>query len=156
MSKLCYCGSEKKFSKCCQPFIQEKQFPETPEQLMRSRYSAFFCGNLDYLIATHWPIDATKKPQLQQTFNTTKWIGLKIIATHTFDENTGQVEFAAFYAEDQLQQLQQLHEVSTFIKKNQRWYYLTGEHLKPIKLSRNALCICGSQKKFKKCHGMSQ
>lgn len=150
--KNCYCGNENPFAKCCKPLIQEKQLPQTPEQLMRSRYSAFCCGNVDYLIATHWPIDLTKKSQLEQTINTTNWIGLQIINTEILDEKTGSVEFVAFYQEDKLEQL---HEKSQFIKQNERWYYLTGEHLSPIKISRNARCVCGSQKKFKKCHGLT-
>ena len=35
---LCVCESGKAYKDCCQPFHTEKEWPSTPEQLMRSRF----------------------------------------------------------------------------------------------------------------------
>ena len=55
MKTLCYCGNQKYYSECCYPFISGNLKPETPKQLMRSRYSAFFIKDIEYLILTHHP-----------------------------------------------------------------------------------------------------
>ena len=48
----CPCGSKKNYADCCQPFIELKKIPETPEQLMRSRYTAYTQANMDYIVRT--------------------------------------------------------------------------------------------------------
>lgn len=149
----CYCGSEKILSLCCEPYILGKSFPATPEQLMRSRYSAFVTRNVNYLLATlaiekHKP---NEKAKLTESIKGTKWLGLKVIATSPIESTNqmGTVEFVAFFEENGVQQL---HERSRFIFRDDRWYYLDGEHLPSIKLGRNDSCFCGSGKKYKKCH----
>ncbi|MCD4676693.1 MAG: hypothetical protein K8S18_11970, partial [Desulfobacula sp.] len=47
----CYCGSQKFYEECCFPFISGSLIPKNPEQLMRSRYSAFCIKNIEYLIS---------------------------------------------------------------------------------------------------------
>ena len=49
---VCPCDSQKKYLYCCEPFIMGKQIPETPEALMRSRYSAYTMANIDYIKET--------------------------------------------------------------------------------------------------------
>ncbi|HSG62441.1 MAG TPA: SEC-C metal-binding domain-containing protein, partial [Pseudomonadales bacterium] len=44
LKNLCPCGSNKPFAKCCDRFLSGAQHAKTPEQLMRSRFSAFFLG----------------------------------------------------------------------------------------------------------------
>jgi SEC-C motif-containing protein len=121
---------------------------------MRSRYTAFCQGNIDYLIATLYPAkrQANDVQSLQTTINETDWLGLKVIkaALPKDADNLGFVEFAAFY---QRHGFGQLHELSEFIRENGQWYYLQGKLLAPITLKRNELCWCGSGKKYKRCHG---
>lgn len=132
---------------------------------MRSRYSAFHEGKIDYLIATLHPSkrQATDRESLARTVSTTTWTGLRILAVEsgTEGEATGQVEFVAFYREGGAAgphggATKQLHERSRFVKEHGRWFYLSGAHenLLPIpKPGRNDPCWCGSGKKLKKCHG---
>jgi len=61
------------------------------------------------------------------------------------------VEFAAFYKTNDT--TGQLHEKSKFIHENDQWYYLDGLLLDLLKIGRNDSCWCGSNKKYKKCHG---
>ena len=48
----CPCGGGA-YRSCCGPLHRGDQRAKTAEQLMRSRYSAFARGEIDYLLATH-------------------------------------------------------------------------------------------------------
>jgi SEC-C motif-containing protein len=95
----------------------------TPEELMRSRYSAFALGLEDHLLAT-WhprtrPADAAPDPAL-------RWTGLVVhAATGGPDDTTGTVEFTASYASPD--GAGAMHEVSRFERRGGRWFYLDGE-----------------------------
>lgn len=51
----CPCGSAKSFQLCCSPYLEGKALPETAEQLMWSRYTAFVRVKMDYLKKTLAP-----------------------------------------------------------------------------------------------------
>ena len=50
----CPCGGGE-YSRCCGPLHRQERRAETAEQLMRSRYSAFAKGEVDYLLHTPQP-----------------------------------------------------------------------------------------------------
>ncbi len=150
----CPCGSSKAYCDCCQVYLSGKATAPTAEKLMRSRYTAFCKGNIDYLIATLHP-DKRKfddRLQLTKSIDNTDWLGLKIIATNKGQpkDELGFVEFVAVY---RVSEPQQLHERSRFVKQGDRWFYVDGVFLPPIIPKRNEPCWCGSGKKYKKCHG---
>lgn len=118
---------------------------------MRSRYSAFCLGLVDYLIETTHPSkrQPDEREALNRTIAETQWLGLKILA-HKQTKDLAEVEFVAFYQDDKIGQL---HERSRFSREAGRWYYHDGLFLPPIKLGRNDTCFCGSGKKIKHCHG---
>lgn len=167
---LCPCGSGSEYQRCCQPFLLGQAKPATPEELMRSRYSAFCKGNIDYLIATRHP--SKRKPddrtKLAESIAETEWLGLRVLMSESVRDSRqrGFVEFVAFYREKlfttesglvskaaQTAGLpNQLHEKSEFILEDGQWYYVQGLSLPPIKITRNDSCWCGSGKKFKQCH----
>ncbi len=151
---LCDCGSQVPYDECCGPLLSGKSKANSPEQLMRSRFSAFCKKNIQYLMDTRHPSkrEPDDRESLNHTMNETQWLGLKIIKTskNKKDEGTGQVEFAAFYKAGDFGQL---HERSTFIRENKSWFYLDGQMLEPVKTGRNEPCWCNSGKKYKKCHG---
>jgi SEC-C motif-containing protein len=144
---VCPCGTGQAFADCCGRYLTGRAQPATPEQLMRSRYSAFCTGNIDYLIATHHPTQRgdQERQALAQTIAETEWLSLRVLAA---TEN--QVEFVAFYKTQG--ELGQLHERSNFVQHNGQWVYVDGMYLPPIKLERNDPCWCGSGKKLKQCH----
>ena len=150
MADLCPCISGKSYRDCCEPLHLSILDASSAEHLMCSRYSAFVMGKISYLIETLHPDQrqADDKKTLIQTIEQTKWLGLKIITHKQVGENAT-VEFVAFYHQ---QPIGQLHECSNFIKQDERWYYVDGDILPALKLSRNELCFCGSGKKIKKCH----
>ncbi len=153
----CPCGSGKAYANCCAPYLTGRAQPASPVQLMRSRYSAFCQGQIDYLIATHHPSQrkADDRQTLAQTIAGTEWLALRILHSDESQAATGvgTVEFVAFYQSQG--RLGQLHEQSEFIRQHDRWYYQHGIMLAPIRIDRNDPCWCGSGKKSKKCHGAS-
>ncbi|MBX2866003.1 MAG: YchJ family protein [Leptolyngbyaceae cyanobacterium MAG.088] len=153
-SILCPCGSNRSYTSCCQPYLTAADIAPTAEALMRSRYSAYCEGEVDYLITTRH-ISTRKfddRINLVRSLKTTVWESLRIINTQKGRKNdtAGSVEFIAIYKQPEWGQL---HERSKFIKENKRWFYVDGEMLPPVLPKRNHPCWCGSGKKFKHCHG---
>ena len=151
---LCPCGSGKQFTLCCQPAISGQQPATSAERLMRSRYTAFVQGKVDYLIATTHPKDRSGLDRANLIDPQIRWLNLKILKTRKggIDDSRGQVQFIATFNESGT--FASLEENSHFSNIDQRWYYHTGEaRVKAIKPERNAPCPCGSTQKFKRCCG---
>lgn len=113
----CPCGSGAPYDACCGPLHRQERQAETPEELMRSRYSAYAVGDLDHVFRT-WhprtrPADLTTDPSLN-------WTGLEILAV---GEDT--VEFRARWASPRGDGV--LHERSRFVRRGGRWVYLEGD-----------------------------
>ncbi|MGS0828260.1 YchJ family protein [Shewanella sp. 0m-8] len=149
--KLCPCCSGNVYQDCCQPLHLKTQIAQSPEQLMRSRFSAFYLKQFDYLIATHH-VDYLNGLTVQNLAQEPlpQWLGLEITASQQNDSQ-GKVTFQAWYQLDD--ELDAIHECSSFIKQNEKWYYTQGEHKDVVFPKRNDKCICQSGKKFKQCCG---
>ncbi len=145
--KYCPCGTGNPYITCCGKFITQQQLPATPEELMRSRYTAYTKANVDYLALTMKSpaADHFDKDEARSWAEKISWTKLQIIRS-TQDGNRGIVEFIAFYSSDNKETA--LHEISEFTCENGQWYYTKGSHPKP---GRNDKCSCGSNKKYKKC-----
>ena len=113
------------YENCCKPLHDGREdgsvLPETAEQLMRSRYSAFVLGLERYLLATWHESTRPKELGLDAQL---RWRGLEIISTRAggATASRGVVEFAAHYRDGRHEAQQ--HEVSTFVKQDGAWYYL--------------------------------
>jgi SEC-C motif-containing protein len=151
----CYCGSNQSYSKCCQPFHDDQKRPETPEQLMRSRYSAYVVGNIDYIAKTNDVSgeDNFDREAAEIWSKKSEWLGLEIVAAHG-----NEVEFRAKFKTEGKEIVH--HEVSLFRfdEAQKRWFYTDGKEIRePLKvenkIGRNDPCSCGSGKKYKKCCG---
>lgn len=127
---------------------------------MRSRYSAYAIAAIDYLLASTHPETrpSYNASEIKNWAESTDWRQLEIINKmpgsandSPADDTNAEVEFVAFYRQDE--QLKQHHELSQFKKSAGRWYFYEGKQLPDIKLERNCLCPCGSDKKYKKCCG---
>lgn len=119
----CYCKSELEFENCCKPYIYTLKKPATPEQLMRSRYSAYVLQEADYLIQTthisqrrHY-----KKKDVLEWSKTNTWLKLEVVQAEG-----AIVEFKAYYIDGTLQ-AQVHHEKSTFKQEKGIWYYVDGK-----------------------------
>ncbi|MEX1115923.1 MAG: YchJ family metal-binding protein [Akkermansiaceae bacterium] len=126
---LCPCKSRETYAACCEPFHLGRARPETAEQLMRSRYSAYFFRLVDYLVVTTHP--DSRAPDLgsriAESIYQVNWRFLTIVGTSKGGkaDKTGKVEFVAEYFEDE--QPQKLHERSRFKRFKGDWKYLDGK-----------------------------
>lgn len=122
----CPCGGKPEYIQCCGQFISGEAIPQTPEQLMRSRYTAYTIANVDYIQSTMLD-DALKSFDRKESLNwakNSKWIGLKILSAPeiTSTDQEGNVEFVASYIQNH--QVQHLREHSKFKKQDGRWYFV--------------------------------
>ena len=78
----CPCGG-RSYGLCCRPLHRGERRASSAEQLMRSRYSAFARGEIDYLLATHPEPDVPaqqRRRALERSCRQTRWLGLTIIS----------------------------------------------------------------------------
>ena len=126
---LCPCKSRTSYADCCQPFHLGRAKPDTAEQLMRSRYSAYFFRLVDYLVSTTHPDIRARdlKNQIEASIHQVNWRFLTILGTSKGgkDDKTGKVEFIAEYFEEN--QPHELHERSRFKRFKGDWKYLDGK-----------------------------
>ncbi len=148
----CPCCSGKKYGSCCQSVHMQHSLADTPEKLMRSRYSAFVLNDTVHLLRT-WA--SSHRPQTVNTWDPAlRWLHLSI------DEapkplplaKVSTVTFTATYLQNS--HVYTLKEVSNFIKIKGCWFYQEGEtELRELTIGRNSNCPCNSGKKFKRCCG---
>ncbi|MBM7036862.1 YchJ family metal-binding protein [Vibrio ulleungensis] len=155
----CPCKSGLAYANCCQPIHINHSAADTPEKLMRSRYSAHYLKLVDYVVATYHP-DCNAEQQREQIAESVSldWCHLDVIssAMSPQDSSVGFVEFRAQYIENDT--LYSMQELSRFIFHDGLWFYRDGtfdDHvqLAPVKIKRNDQCPCQSGKKYKKCCG---
>ena len=126
---------------------------------MRSRYSAFVVGAVDYIYDTHLPSKRKEvsKEEIKNWSQDSEWLGLEVLSESLGSENDeeGEVEFVANYANGENKYSH--HEKATFKKVEGKWFFTDGKIIKnsvknPHKdLGRNDPCFCGSGRKYKKC-----
>lgn len=151
MSELCPCCSGKLYRTCCQPLHKGKISASSAEALMRSRYSAYALQQFAYVLHTYAKAQQVdfSLTDLAQDADTTEWLHLAVEAS-----TANSVRFKAYYRVQN--ELYMLHELSEFVQEQGEWRYTTGD-IQPdsgvVKHERNAVCFCGSGKKFKRCHG---
>lgn len=153
----CLCGSAYSYQQCCKLLHTGQAHALTAEALMRSRFTAYAMHNGAYLLNT-W--EASTRPEdIDFSKDTGEWTELNIIATKKggSKDSKGIVEFKAHFTLDGEPRI--MSEISRFIKKQGRWFYLDGK-VKSINSAEgvfnqglNAPCACGSGKKFKRCCG---
>ena len=150
LDSACPCQSNKSYEDCCGRFHTHTQFPETAEQLMRSRYAAYVLKNVSYIVETTVPSQqALLNVQAIQTWaENTQWLGLQILKTETLSKLQSAVEFNAAFQGEEGEQSH--HERSIFVKIDERWYFV--DPTVPLPAMKQP-CVCGSGKKFKHCCG---
>jgi SEC-C motif domain protein len=113
----CPCGTGEPFGRCCLPIHSGERPADTAEQLMRSRYSAYAVGDLDYVWRSWHP---RTRPDSVEAQPGLEWTGLEILAAED-----DVVEFRAHYREGQ--RTGKLHERSRFAVRARRWLYVDGD-----------------------------
>jgi SEC-C motif domain protein len=127
--EICPCQSGKAYTDCCQRYHSNGIGEEsTAEGLMRSRYSAFSLGLVNYLMQTMH----REHPQVQK--NTKRWkidlvmyckqtafLGLEILETQTLSATEATVTFRAQMRREGKTFF--LLECSRFVRLGARWVY---------------------------------
>ena len=119
----CPCDSGQPYTACCQPWhagLAEGRHAPTPEALMRSRYSAYVLGGIEYLLATWHASSAPGDLELPPV----KWLGLEVRRSEQAGD-AGVVEFVARCKVNG--RAQRMHEISNFVRQDGRWYYIDGQ-----------------------------
>jgi SEC-C motif-containing protein len=119
-------AGQPRYGQCCGRYHQGERHLQAPtaEALMRSRYSAFVRGHLDYLLAT-WH-DSTRPARLEADPPGLHWLGLEVRAHQVLDDDHARVEFVA-RSKPRGGRAQRLHEDSRFVRENGRWFYVDGD-----------------------------
>jgi SEC-C motif-containing protein len=166
----CPCGSDLEYAHCCGPYLGGEANPPTAEALMRSRYTAYTRGDIDYIANT---LAAERRdefdPAAAKAWATqSQWLGLRIVSTEAGlpEDQEGIVSFVATYAQDGRTIAH--HEVSQFRRgEGGAWRFVSGDAdaravdqqprasappaVRSTKVGRNDPCPCGSGRKYKKC-----
>ncbi|MGS2806216.1 YchJ family protein [Nocardia sp. MW-W600-9] len=122
-AKPCPCRRGEPFDDCCGPILAGTRPAPTAETLMRSRYTAYVVGDVDYLLRSWHP---NTRPAELELDPAQRWLFLEIVGTQRggpFDDN-GTVEFIAHYKVDGVRDA--MHENSTFVRVDGAWVYLDG------------------------------
>ena len=128
MTAACPCGATDTRGKpaalaaCCGRYLDAGNAAPDARALMRSRYSAFVLGRLDYLRAT-WHPDTC--PADVAPVSGTKWLGLEVRDYRALDATHAEVEFVARYRV--AGRAVRLHERSRFVNEQGRWLYVDGD-----------------------------
>ncbi|MBU5617224.1 YchJ family protein [Psychrobacter sp. TAE2020] len=150
------------YSDCCQPYhdaVDENNSDDpntvkadSAERLMRTRYSAFVLQKADYIVKTTVPAQQTLLDikDIESWAQETDWAGLEIVKhLPKLGKGHAQVEFKAYY--NSAEGIKAHHELSSFVRIDERWYFL--DPTVAMTISQKQPCLCGSGEKFKRCCG---
>ena len=146
----CPCGSDLTLGDCCGPFHAGAPAPDA-ERLMRSRYSAYVLGLIDYLVVT---TALAQQARLDREALTawslgSRWQGLQVLE-HSATPGDPAHAWVSFVARWEDGRGAHRHEErSGFVQRDGRWFFLDPT-VRPLP-GRNDACLCGSGAKFKKC-----
>ena len=146
----CPCGSGDTLIGCCGRYHSGTCAPSA-EQLMRSRYSAYVLGNVEYLVATTLPVQQSSLniTEIRDWSLQSTWLGLEIENSELIG---GQPEHARVTFVARWHDLTGEHthrERSAFVKHDGRWYFIDPNVR--LAAARNDSCPCKSGQKFKNC-----
>ena len=146
----CPCGSGDALDDCCGRYHAGLPAPSA-ERLMRSRYSAYVLGLVDYLKATTLPVQQSSLDlqAMREWSAASTWLGLDVEESQVLggQPEHARVSFTARWHDRTGEHAQ--HERSAFVQHNGRWYFI--DSTVPLHAGRNDPCPCGSGQKFKKC-----
>ena len=119
---LCPCHSGKAYADCCETY--HKGFPaQTALALMRSRYSAYALGLVDYIITTSQTGKQIDKREIEAFCASTRFADLEILDVQE-SENEATIKFKAVLFQGNRDA--SFIETSQFLKKDNQWLYVSG------------------------------
>lgn len=126
----CPCCSTKNYTDCCGIFISGAKNPTTPEELMRSRYTAYSQANIEYIARTMKPpaSHGYDAQSAREWAIAVTWRKLEVLHTSMANPKKGFVEFIAHYSHNN--QDFHIHELSEFHLRKNQWFYVNGKEIK--------------------------
>ena len=130
----CPCGGAA-YATCCGPFIEGAALPQTAEQLMRSRYTAYTLRNEPYLLST-WHSSTRPADPILSSDEKLQWLGLEVKSGLRLRQRKAAAQpdedFVEFVTRLRANgRGQRLHELSRFVREagegGLRWFYVDGE-----------------------------
>ena len=115
MSQSCPCHSGLDYQKCCEPFHLDKA-PDSPLELMRSRYSAYALCLVDYIVKTTHSSRRLDLQAIEDFCKSTQFVGLEIL-----DVTEDTITFKALLTQGKIDT--SFIETSFFTKENGKWVY---------------------------------
>lgn len=147
----CFCGQSMAYQDCCLPLHLGLAHAQSAEQLMRSRYSAYVCAKIDYIVQTTLPTQQARLDRLAM-LNWSKnsdWHSLTV-HEHQIAAHSAAHAWVRFTAEYRAEGQNHRHEErSAFVRLADHWYFIDPNI--GMQAGRNAGCPCGSGAKFKTC-----
>lgn len=150
MIAVCPCGSGSVLDDCCGRFHSDFSAPDA-QRLMRSRYTAYVLGLVDYLIATTLPAQQARLDRAAMAAWSAQamWLGLEVENAEVIGGKPEHA-FVTFTARWHDAEGEHSHrERSAFVQNDGRWYFI--DPTVPLATGRNDPCPCASGEKFKKC-----
>jgi len=79
---MCICGNKLDYNLCCGEILSYKRKAKTPEELMRSRYTAYVNADARYLVLSAVPENQYEEDiELIEDFSTgVDWLKLDVLA----------------------------------------------------------------------------
>lgn len=146
----CPCGSGELLTVCCGLYHTGTPAPNA-EALMRSRYSAYTLGLIDYLVRSTLPAQqgGLDLNAIQAWSQGSTWLGLEVEPAQTVEGDPAHatVTFTAHWRDDSGEHSHR--ERSAFVRNEGNWYFI--DPTVELNIGRNDKCPCASGLKFKKC-----
>jgi SEC-C motif-containing protein len=141
--------------------VENKSRAPTAEALMRSRYTAYTLGKIDYIFQTTAPESRKSfdRKGVTEWSQNSQWLGLEIHNTEQGQpgDTQGFVEFTARYVQNSKREDHNERSLFRFDAKDHCWYFVDAVARRSMPIvkapepGRNDPCPCGSGKKYKKC-----
>ncbi|MBX9400955.1 hypothetical protein K4L06_06490 [Lysobacter sp. BMK333-48F3] len=117
----CPCDPARRYADCCGR-LHRGAPADSAEALMRSRYSAYVLGDLEYLRASWHPATCPDELEFDPAV---RWLGLEVKRHQPDGADAATVEFVARYRVGGGSAVR-LHEISRFQRVDGGWRYLDG------------------------------
>lgn len=135
----CPCGSGKKYKVCCGAAHTGIEYPKDPERMIRSRYTAYVIGDVDYLYKTTHPSNEavagkTEEAYKNETLGYCQKVDFTGLTVHeTSPEDDQGISRGMLTARFQVgnQPEDSFTERSEFIPVDGRLLYLRGTEVEP-------------------------
>ncbi len=123
----CPCGTKVPFRRCCSPYISGETLAESPERLVRARYTAFTRADMKFLTRTYHPRTVCRFniEENQRWAEGATWKHLEIVeASDASSKEEATVEFIATYSVNGIERIH--HERSIFRHEDGKWFFYDG------------------------------